>query len=148
MRGYAAIGLHLAKCPSNVGHVLRAAQCYGAAMVAVSGKRYKRHSTDTSAAYRHLPLVECEDLKSVIPFNCVPVAIERIEGAINLVNYVHPEAAFYVFGAEDQTLGKSVLSWCRDVVYVPTSICMNLSACANVILYDRAAKAQRKAGAP
>lgn len=31
-RGYAAIGLHMPKTPSNVGSVLRAAGCYGAAM--------------------------------------------------------------------------------------------------------------------
>lgn len=45
-----------------------------------------------------------------------------------------------IFGPEDGTLGERVLSWCRDVVYVPTDRCMNLAATVNVILYDRAAK--------
>ena len=47
---------------------------------------------------------------------------------------------FYVFGAEDATLGARTLSWCRDVIYVPTAGCMNLAATANVVLYDRLVK--------
>lgn len=35
-RGYAAIGLIRPKTPANVGAVLRAAGCYGAAMVAIA----------------------------------------------------------------------------------------------------------------
>ncbi len=42
MRGYSAIGLHLAKNPHNVGSALRAAYAYGATMLAVSGKRDAR----------------------------------------------------------------------------------------------------------
>lgn len=140
MRGFACIGLHMAKDSKNIGAVLRATWCYDAAMVAVSGKRYKRSSTDTQAAYRHLPLIETDSLFDVAPFDCVPVAVEIIDGARSLVDYVHPERAFYIFGAEDQTLGKDVLSKCRDVVYVPTKHCMNLAATVNVVLYDRMAK--------
>ena len=36
-KGFAAIALHQPKDPLNVGEVLRAAGCYGAAMVAASG---------------------------------------------------------------------------------------------------------------
>ena len=32
----------------------------------------------------------------------------------------------------------AVLSWCRDVIYVPTVEGRNLAACVNVALYDRA----------
>ena len=68
------------------------------------------------------------------------VAIELVEGAKELPSYAHPLRAFYIFGPEDGTLGKSVLSWCRDVVMVPTAHCMNLAATVNVVLYDRMAK--------
>jgi hypothetical protein len=112
-------------------------------MVAVSGKRYHRNSADTTAAEHNIPLiVGLENLHLVIPFDCVPVAVELIETAIPLPQYVHPRRAFYVFGAEDHTLGERVLSWCRDVVYIPTRACMNLAACVNVVLYDRLAKAE------
>lgn len=140
-RGYAAVGLHLPKNAANVGSVLRAATCYGAALVAVSGRRFSQASTDTPKSHRHLPLLTVDDLRSVIPYDCVPVAVDVIDGARPLPGYVHPERAFYVFGPEDGTLGPSVLSWCRDVVYVPTGVCMNLAATANVVLYDRMAKA-------
>lgn len=144
-RGYAAIGLNQPKTPANVGSVLRAAHCYGAALVVTSGQRYTRAPTDPQAAYRHLPLVQCADLHDAIPFDCVPVAVDLIEGATPLNKYQHPERAFYVFGPEDGTLGPSITSWCRDTVYVPTRYCMNLAATVNVILYDRMVKQMKVA---
>lgn len=144
-RGYAAIGLSQPKTPANIGGVLRAAGCYGAALVAVSGCRYQHHGTDTQKAHRHIPLITGESLHDMIPFDCVPVAVDLIEGARSIVEYVHPERAFYVFGPEDGTLGRSVLEWCRDTIYIPTLYCMNLAACVNVVLYDRLAKSLRTA---
>lgn len=141
-RGYAAIGLFQPKSAVNVGSAMRAAGCYGAAMVATTGRRFGRSPTDTMKTYRHLPLIQCDDLHGVIPFDCVPVAVDLVEGAQTLDEYEHPERAFYVFGPEDGTLGERLLSWCRDVVYVPTNGCMNLAATVNVVLYDRMVKAR------
>ena len=140
MRGYCGIGLDNPKNALNVGSVLRAAGVYQAAFVATTGRRYTRAPTDTMRHHRHLPLLQVEDLKLLVPFDCVPVAVDLIEGATPLPQYEHPKRAFYVFGAEDATLGSRVLSWCRDVIYVPTSGCMNLAASVNVVLYDRLAK--------
>lgn len=142
-RGYAAIGLFMPKTPANIGSVLRAAHCYGAALVAATGRRYHNSPTDTGKAYRHLPLLQVDDLFSVVPHDCVPVAVDLIEGARSLVTYQHPERAFYIFGPEDGTLGKQVTERCRDIVFVPTAFCMNLAAAVNVVLYDRAAKEER-----
>ena len=90
-----------------------------------------------------MPLIQVDDLKSIIPYDCVPVAVDLVEGAENLVDFYHPERAFYVFGPEDGTLGEKVLTWCRKRVMVPTMQCMNLAACVNVVLYDRMAKMSR-----
>ena len=144
-RGYAAIGLDNPKTPANMGSVLRAAGCYDAAMVAFAGPRPARLRmnkavTDTHKIYRRIPTLWPGDLKDVVPHDCVPVAIDLIDGAQSLVDYKHPERAFYIFGAEDATLGDRITSWCRDTVYVPTNLCMNLAACVNVVLYDRMAK--------
>ncbi len=139
-RGYCCIGLDNAKNKINIGSTLRAAGCYDVSMVAVSGKRYGNNPTDTGKFYKHLPLLQVEDLKNVIPYNCIPVAVDIIEGAIPLPKYYHPERAFYIFGAEDRTLRNTVLAWCRDVVYIPTNYCMNLAATVNVVLYDRMVK--------
>lgn len=147
MRGYAAIGLHEAKDVNNIGSALRAAGCFGAAFVAVSGLRYKHSKTDTQKAWKHIPLIQTEDLKNVIPNSAVCVGVEIVEQATSIVNYVHPERAFYIFGGEDRTLGPDTLSWCRDVISIPTSYCLNLAAAVNVVLYDRSAKQLRCATA-
>lgn len=139
-RGYAVIGLHQPKKEVNVGGVLRAAGCYGASLVCVSGDRFQQSCADTQKQHRHMPLIQCSDLRNVLPYGATPVAIDLIDDAIPLPEYTHPDRAFYVFGPEDGTLRAEILSYCRDVVYVPTHYCMNLAAAVNVVLYDRMAK--------
>lgn len=138
MRGFSAIGLHKPKTAANVGSVLRAAGCFGAAFVAQSGNRYNSGMiTDTMKTYRHTPLFRVDDLHSIVPFDCAPVAVDLIDYATPLHEYKHPQRAFYIFGPEDGTLGAKTLSWCRDVVYIPTNGCLNLAATVNVVLYSR-----------
>jgi tRNA(Leu) C34 or U34 (ribose-2'-O)-methylase TrmL len=84
--------------------------------------------------------MHANDLRDVIPYGSIPVAVDLVDGAISLPQYYHPERAFYIFGPEDGTLGDSVLSWCRDRIMVPTDYCMNLAATVNVVLYDRMVK--------
>ena len=124
----------------NVGGVLHAAACFGAAMVAITGTRYHSQSTDTAHAYREIPLLQVADLHEIVPFDCIPVAVQRRADAIPLPAYEHPERAFYVFGPEDGDLGRSVLSWCHDVVYIPTYHSINLAAVVKLVVYDRYAK--------
>ena len=143
MRGYSVIALDNPKSIPNLGGAMRAAQCYGAALILIGGARLARIShiaTDTMKAYRHIPTLWVDDVMNHIPHDCIPVAIDLVEGARELPAYTHPERAFYVFGPEDGTLGKRVLDRCRDKVMVPTDGCMNLAATVNVILYDRLAK--------
>lgn len=144
MRGFAAIGLHNPKNGHNLGGVLRAAHCYRASLIAISGSRSEASRLICSPANntrgeRHIPVLR-GDLYDLIPFDCVPVAVDLVDGAIELQNYQHPQRAFYVFGPEDGTLGASTLEWCRDRVMIPTRLCMNLAATVNVVLYDRLAK--------
>lgn len=137
---YAAIGLHHPKNHHNIGGVLRAAGCFGASLITVSGTRYRRAATDTNAVHRSIPLLHCVDLHDAVPYDCVPVAVDLIDGAIPLPEYAHPARAFYIFGPEDGTLGASITKWCRDVVSIPSRHCLNLAATVNVVLYDRVAK--------
>jgi len=150
MRGFCCIGLDNPKSVVNVGAVLRAAGCFNASMVAISGARCQKglnHAcTDTMCAYRRIPVLRVSDLKDVIPLDCVPVAVELVDGATNLLKYQHPQRAFYIFGAEDATLGDRVFSWCRDVVQIPTTGCLNLAATVNIVLYDRLLKRRRSDG--
>lgn len=142
-RGYACIGLFNPKCGANVGGVMRAAGVYAADMVALSGGRPQtlmRWPTDTMKAWRHIPTLMVADLFEVLPYNCVPVAVDLLPDARPLPAYKHPVRAMYIFGPEDGTLGKAITDRCRDVVMVPGTACMNLAATVNVILYDRMAK--------
>ena len=142
-KGYACIGLFNPKSPENVGSVMRASGCYGVHSVFYTGKRYdhaKEFCTDKNRVHLTIPLIGVEDLKDTVPIDCVPVAVELVEGAKSLVDYKHPPRAFYIFGPEDGTLKKHITDFCRETIYVPTEGCMNLAATVNVILYDRMAK--------
>jgi len=140
MRGYACIGLDNPKTAANVGSAMRAVGNYGAAFLACTGTRFDTGPTDTMKHYRHIPFLRVGDLHTITPYDCVPIAVDLIEGAISLVDYTHPERAFYIFGAEDATLGRRIISFCRDRIMVPTNGCMNLAAAVNVVLYDRMLK--------
>lgn len=145
MRGFVAIGLDSPKDSRNVGSTLRAAGCYGAAMVVVANARYSHSGTDTQKAWRHLPLIQVNDLFLAVPKGAVCVAVEITARSKPLMNYVHPERAYYIFGGEDRTLTDEVISQCRDCISIPTAHCMNLAATVNVVLYDRMAKNARRA---
>lgn len=81
-RGFASIGLVRPKDPRNVGGALRAAFCYRASMVALQGDRTEvRSQLDTPRAYKHIPVVR-GDLKSLVPYGAVPVAVDLVDGAI------------------------------------------------------------------
>lgn len=140
MRGYAAIGLDRCKSRENLGGALRAAGCYGASMVMLSGSRMGRYATDTMCAYKHMPCLEVSDLMASIPYGAEPVVIELTERSRSLVNFVHPESAFYIFGPEDGSVSDAILNRVQRVVQIPTTHCMNLAATVNVVLYDRLAK--------
>lgn len=140
-RGYFGFGLFAPQYDCNVGGVLRAAQCYGAAFVAIEGGNVAKFSTDTTRAYRHMPVYRGE-LRGLIPYDCVPVAVDLLPDAESLHTFVHPQRAFYIFGPENGTLVARITDWCPRHVYVPMITgCMNLAATANVIAYDRACKA-------
>jgi len=140
MRGYAAIGLDRPKDKANLGGVLRAAGCYGASMVAVSGDRMGKYATDTMQAWKHIPCINTDSLFDVIPFGAIPVVVELTARAKSIVTFCHPERAFYIFGPEDGSVKQEIIDRCPLVIYVPTNKCMNLAATVNVVLYDRMAK--------
>lgn len=143
---FAHIGLVNPKSPANVGMVMRAAGCYEATTVFYSGVRFERaqkFATDTKDAGRKIALVGVENLLDDIPDNATLVAIELIEGATPLMDFVHPDNAYYIFGPEDGSIKKELLDHCQHVVYIPTIGCMNLAATVHVVLYDRMAKSGR-----
>jgi tRNA(Leu) C34 or U34 (ribose-2'-O)-methylase TrmL len=138
-RGYAAIAMDRPKDLANLGGVLRAAGCYSADLVILIGDRMRGNKADTQKAWKHIPLIEADDL--VIPYGATAVCVELSDGATPLQKFTHPERAVYVFGPEDGSVSSKIAARCAHKVYVPTAFCMNLAATANVVLYDRLAKA-------
>ena len=137
------MGVEGLKYESNFGGVVRAAVCYGANLLVIQPK-YQHNRLDTTKGYKHIPLIETKDVQSCLPKSCVPIAIENTQSDISLIDFVHPERAFYVFGSEDKGLSDITLKWCKKVVHIPTQHCMNLAATVNVVLYDRLSKENRK----
>ena len=143
MRGFCAIGLVNPKTSINVGSVLRAAHCFDASFVVVSGHRYSKAPTDVVNTAAHRPLFHADDILSLCPHDCEPVAVDIVPGAINLDEFRHLPRAFYIFGPEDGTLGKKITDRCARSIVIPSRMCLNLAAAVNVVLYDRIAKALR-----
>lgn len=138
-----SIGLVNPKSAANVAGIVRAAGCYGASSIFYTGQRFryaKEFNADTKSFHRVIPTVGVENIFDYVPQGARKVAVELVVGAIPLPEYQHPGNAFYLLGPEDGSLDENTLAQCDDVVYIPTRSCMNLSATANVLLYDRMCK--------
>ena len=143
-RGYACVALESPTDPVNIGHTLRAAMCFSARMVIISGAppglHLNRLLTDPQRAWRHIPTVQVDDLFEALPYDCAPVGVEMTEDATDLVQFAHPERACYIFGPENGSVTEETLARCEHVVKIPTALSLNLAAAVNVVLYDRLAK--------
>lgn len=144
MRGYAAIALDRCKDKANLGGVLRAAGCFGAALVLVSEGRMGKYSTDTMKMYKHVPCMEVRDVMQSLPFGTTPVAVEITDKARSIHNFIHPENAIYIFGPEDGSIQPKILERVPVIIKIPTKYCLNLAAAVNVVLYDRFCKQEQK----
>jgi tRNA(Leu) C34 or U34 (ribose-2'-O)-methylase TrmL len=144
-KGFASVGLVRPKDTANVGAILRASYCFDVSLIAIEGDRTPiRSHVDTPKAWRHIPVIRNDDLSGVIPYDAVPVAVDLVDDAEDLRDFVHPERAFYVFGPEDGTLGHKHLQFCHKRVMLPSRTCLNLASCVGIVLYDRLLKQKRK----
>lgn len=143
-RGFCAIGIYNPKTEVNIGTLIRSARCLGASFVFTIGRRYVR----TAAAIkheRHLPVLHFDGLEAfrdAMPRNDDTriVAVEITEKSRPIQNFVHPERAIYLLGAEDNGLPEEALKGC-NVVQIPGTFCLNVAVAGSIVLYDRVAKA-------
>lgn len=146
-RGYAVIALDRPNHGVNVGHTLRAALGFSARMVILGDKdpgiNVRKLSTDPGRAYRHVPILEVPDILDVMPNDCMPVAVELTDDAMDLTTFVHPERACYIFGPENGSVSPEILEKCHQVVKIPTTMSLNLGMTVNIVMYDRLAKISR-----
>jgi tRNA(Leu) C34 or U34 (ribose-2'-O)-methylase TrmL len=141
------IGLENPKSPNNVGSVMRAAGNFSVDSVVYTGKRYPRalmRNPDLPDMHRkvsqNISLLEISDIIEDAPRDMAIVCVEFAENALSLIEFQHPDSAYYIFGPEDGTLNQKIINKADAVIYIPTIDCMNLSATVNVVLYDRMAK--------
>ncbi len=150
-RGFGCIALDRPTDGVNVGHALRAALGFGARMVILGSADPKinvqKLSTDPGRAYRHVPVLEVDDIFDAMPNDCTPVAVEISDGAVDLINFVHPERACYIFGPENGSISPEILKKCRLVVKISTTMSLNLGMTVNIVMYDRLAKMTRNRNA-
>jgi len=147
VRGYFGLALWRSKTETNLGTAMRSAHCFGAAFVCTIGHRYFQQKSDTSKAWRHLPVYHYatdDEFFAHVPMGCEVVAVELLEKARPLPGFTHPESAIYLLGPEDGTLAPEMVSRCRSRVVIPgASKCLNVASAATIVLYDRIAKSVR-----
>jgi tRNA G18 (ribose-2'-O)-methylase SpoU len=140
-RGYFGIGIERSKTEANVGTLWRSAYCLGAAFIFTIGRRYPRQSTDTTEAWRHIPLLEFADVADFAlhrPYDCQTVGVELTERAVPLETFKHPQRAIYLLGPEDGSLSPAAMALCQAVVQFESRYCLNVAAAGTVVMYDRA----------
>ncbi|MEL6365994.1 MAG: TrmH family RNA methyltransferase [Pseudomonadota bacterium] len=140
-RGFFGVGVEGISKPLNFGAVMRTAHAMHAAFLFSVGKsphlRVERGS-DTSAAERHTPYYEWESLDDMrLPRGCKLVAVELVEGAVELPQFLHPLQAAYLLGPEKGSVSEAALTAADHVVKIPSKFCVNVGLAAAFIMYDR-----------
>jgi tRNA G18 (ribose-2'-O)-methylase SpoU len=140
MRGYFEIGVYRPKTETNIGTLWRSAYQLGAAGIFTIGRRYVRQSSDTTVAWRHVPLRQYEtfgDFASAIPLGCEIVGVEM--GGKPLADFAHPERAVYLLGAEDTGLPPEILAQCNRLVSLESvnTPSFNVAVAGSVVAYSR-----------
>jgi len=133
--------------PHNVGAAVRACSCFGVSQVWLQGTRVAEQVADAKRLPREERMKGFSDVTLVLedrPLDAfrsvVPVAVELLQGAENLLAFEHPENAIYLFGPEDGSIPYTVRGQCHRRVFLPTRHCTNLGAAVYLVLYDRLMK--------
>jgi len=141
------IGLVNPKSPENVSSVMRSAGNFCVDNVYYTGSRYPRAvrlNPDIPQMSRKvsqgIALAGVDCLLENVTSGTKIICVEFAENAIPLPEYQHPDNAMYIFGPEDNSIPQELIDRADDVIFIPTTGCMNLSATVNVLLYDRLAK--------
>jgi len=142
-----AVLLHDPKYPRNVGNALRACASFGVNQLWYAGDRAERPwRSDTRIpreerhrAYRTTELLKADENRplSVFPAGAVPVAVEVHRGAEVLTYFEHPEEAVYIFGPEDGSLPRGLLTAVHRVIIIPSDHCLNLASAVSCVLMHR-----------
>jgi tRNA G18 (ribose-2'-O)-methylase SpoU len=149
-RGFFAIGICHNRTPANLGTLWRSAQMYDAAFIFTVGARYRQQASDTPKTPRHKPLFHFADLADLIdhlPHSTPLVGIELDPRATMLGEFVHPERACYLLGAEDHGLTVEQRDACHQLVQIegPKPQSLNVSVAGSLVMHHRWTTSRRMA---
>jgi len=139
-RGFFGIGIYHAKTETNIGTLWRSAHNFGASFIFTIGRRYKHQASDTTKAWKVIPLYHYdtfEDLKINIPNEARIIAIEQSEKSVPLKSFNHPEQCIYLLGAEDCGLPVEILEKVGKIVHIDSPMCQNVAVAGSIVMYDR-----------
>lgn len=140
-RGYFGVAVLNPKASVNVGTLWRSANLFGASFISVIGARYKHQVSDTMKTYKHVPLYQFSSwvdfLRYGVPEKCQLIAVELTDKARPIQNFVHPERAVYLLGAEDHGIPEMALADCDSVVKLPGERSLNMAVAGSIVLFDR-----------
>jgi tRNA G18 (ribose-2'-O)-methylase SpoU len=139
-RGYFEVGIYQGKTPQNLGTLWRIAFQLNASGIFTIGKRYQQQASDTPKAWRHVPLrnySNFNDFYCNIPYNCKLVGVEM--GGKILSDFIHPERAIYLLGAEDHGLPQGIVDKCHHLVSLDAVNVnsYNVAVAGGIVLYNR-----------
>ncbi len=144
MRGFFGIGIENCKTEMNVGTLWRSAHALDADFIFAIGRRYRRQSSDTTKAWKHIPFYQYDtfdDFYKSLPRDCMLIGVEYPhEKASNINTFCHPERCVYLLGAEDNGLTRKAIDSCHGLVHIPCKHCLNVSVAGSIIMFDRKAK--------
>jgi len=146
-RGFYGIGIYHTKTKENVGTMWRSAHNFGANFIFTIGRRYQHQSTDTTKAWRTVPLYEYLDFTDFynhLPKDCRLIGIEQTDTSRDISDFIHPPRCVYILGAEDHGLPDEILARCYDVVHINTPMCLNVSVAGSIVMFDRRIKLNQK----
>lgn len=98
-------------------------------------------ASDTLKTWRHVPLYNYDgfdDFLKNIPRDCQLIGIEQTDKSRDLTNFVHPERAIYILGAEDDGLPHKVMDKCQAIVHISTPLCLNVAVAGSIVMFHRA----------
>jgi len=140
MRGFFEIGIYHIKREVNLGTLWRSAYQLGASGIFTINMRYKRQASDTTAAFSRIPLRHFPDFEAFNdnrPYGAMLIGIEM--GGTKLNDFIHPERAIYLLGAEDHGLPQAILDKCQQVVSIEAlrMESYNVAVAGSIVMWHR-----------
>lgn len=139
-RGFFGIAVYHPKNTANVGTLWRTADIMGADFFATIGRRYQRQASDTRKSWRHVPLFEFGDFDAFfesLPREAKLIGVEMAAGSKLLDNFIHPERAVYLLGAEDHGLPPAIIKRCHEIVQLRGEMSLNVGVAGSLVAYHR-----------